>query len=742
MTKTPVKPGGAWAPNVRTTVIDMLVLGVCAWLSLHAYWQTGRPIEADFRLDVYRAFTLDQAWQARQLYPRLGMDLNFGYGGPLIQYYPPLGTYLTMGLHWLGLGWVEATKAAFTAALLLAGVGMYIYAGWLFRDRRGALVGGLGYLLAPYLLFCAYERGALAELLALSLLPWLFWAMHHVLREEGRAWIWPSAALFAGVMLAHNITALFVAPLLALYLLGMAWIERRANRLVPAAAGALGLGLSAFYWLPALGERSYAQIERWMLRGDAIAADNLVGLPGLVQRTLAFDYWSSWIPALPVVTAILAGVGLVGALVGDRGHRARVLLLAALTAIPLFLMWSASRPLYEAVSLLSYIQYPWRLLGLASFFAVTLAASIFEWRGLQGAAGWVAAAALGALIFYGAVHGIQPPTDKWFQDFTSEQISVRDHYARGKTGYWWLNNDYQSAWMTRDIAEMAWPDTPGADLGLPPIAGSPAVTVTAEGPALLRFQTASDAAFTLRAPRIFFPGWRMRVDGKLVAPAPGGPWGLVSAEIPAGNHEVTARFGETPLRAAADVISVISVLIWLVGLAYERRMKPLLAGAFVAVGLIAVVSLARYGPGRAARKPVAFPAQLEGGIQMLGYDLPARTARPGEALDLRLYWMARQTPADNYRVFLHLVTPDDTARVAQSDEAPQLDSRPTGRWLPGEVVVDNQQLLIPEDTPPGTYRLLAGMYQPEEVRNLIVNSAPAVWPGDRLDLGEIVVSGK
>ena len=75
--------------NPRTTVIDMLILGICAALALHAYWQIGGPIEADFRLDVYRAFTLDQASQARQLYPRLGMDLNFGYGGPLIQYYPP-----------------------------------------------------------------------------------------------------------------------------------------------------------------------------------------------------------------------------------------------------------------------------------------------------------------------------------------------------------------------------------------------------------------------------------------------------------------------------------------------------------------------------------------------------------------------------------------------------------------------------------------------------------------------------
>jgi hypothetical protein len=135
-----------------------VVLGVS--FALRGYWQPGKPIEADFVIGVFRAYSLDQAWQARQFYPRLGMNLIFGYGSPLLQYYPPLASYLTLVWHWLGLNWVAATKAAFGLALLLAALGAYVYARWLFVDRRAALIAGLAYGLAPYSLFCIYERGS------------------------------------------------------------------------------------------------------------------------------------------------------------------------------------------------------------------------------------------------------------------------------------------------------------------------------------------------------------------------------------------------------------------------------------------------------------------------------------------------------------------------------------------------------------------------------------------------------
>jgi hypothetical protein len=724
-----------------TDAIAIVCVVLAVSLALRGLWQPGKPREADFVIGVFRAYSLDQAWQARQFYPRLGMNLIFGYGSPLFQYYPPLTSYLTLMWHWLGLGWVAAAKAAFSVAAFLAALGAYTYARWLFSDRRAALVAGVAYGLAPYLLFCIYERGALAETVALALLPWVFWSMHHVLLPDGRRWIWVSAGLVALLMLAHNITALFALPLLFAYLVLTAWNERAWRRLPPVgAAFGLGLGLSAFYWLPALAERGYAQIDRWMLGGDAVATAYLVPLTRLVQSGLAFDYWKSWVPALPMVTALLVGIGILALPLTHRAPQRGGLFWAILVMIPLLLQLTLSRPLWESVGLIRYVQYPWRLFGLASFCAAFLGASIFVWQGLAGARGWLAAAAFSGVLVYAALNGLGESTQHW-GGFSDVQVNdaVLDDLGRGN---YQLHVDYQPAVMTADVSELSLP-APAGDAGnLHPLAATPQVRVVEEGPTLIQLQVNSPLTVTLRLPRIFFPGWQVRVDGQAALPQPSGPWGLLSVDLPAGDHRVMARFGETPLRLFADILSLLSLAICVAGMVAYRDSRRLLVGVSLSVVLLAALSINHQGLGQPPRRPAPYAASLEDDIQLVGYHLPRTTWRAGEVLTLQLYWIAQHTPDRNYRVFVHLVTPDDATRVAQADNAPNLGFRPTTRWAPGELIVDTQQVELGPATPPGKYRLLVGMYRPEDVTNLQIRSAPAALPGDRLDLGEITITAE
>jgi hypothetical protein len=296
--------------------------------------------------------------------------------------------------------------------------------------------------------------------------------------------------------------------------------------------------------------------------------------------------------------------------------------------------------------------------------------------------------------------------------------------------------------MKEEAAELAWPGAPGADFDMPPPQETvPTIRVVTETPADLQLEVESPGPFTLRMPRIFFPGWRAWVAGKPADIRPSGPWGVVTVELPAGSYPVRVRFGETPLRAFADVVSLMCLVIWVIGLVRERAARPFLVATVVALALLGGLSFRYQGLGRGPHHPTAFPANLQDEIFLLGYELPKTTFQAGGTLGLRLYWLARQTPDSNYRIFLHLVTPDDSKRVAQSDEGPNLDTRPTGRWQAGELVISEQELPLPAELPPGTYRLLLGMYRAEDVRNLPVRSAPAVLPGDRLDLGLIEVRG-
>jgi len=68
-----------------------------------------------------------------------------------------------LGFHWLGLGYINATKAVLTLSMLTGAIGAYIYGDFFVRNKIGALFSGLSYLISPYLLIVIYERGAVAE---------------------------------------------------------------------------------------------------------------------------------------------------------------------------------------------------------------------------------------------------------------------------------------------------------------------------------------------------------------------------------------------------------------------------------------------------------------------------------------------------------------------------------------------------------------------------------------------------
>ncbi len=139
---------------------------------------------------------------------------------------------------------------------------------WLTAKRLGAVTAAVLFLLSPYVLLTTFERGAAAEGAALAMLPWLVWAMHRLLDDRRFVATCLAALLVAASMLAHNVTALFVLPAVLAYT-GILAAARKDYAALGrmGLAFALGLGLSAFYWLPALAELRYTRAETMMLQG-------------------------------------------------------------------------------------------------------------------------------------------------------------------------------------------------------------------------------------------------------------------------------------------------------------------------------------------------------------------------------------------------------------------------------------------------------------------------------------------
>ena len=135
-------------------------------------------------------------------------------------------------------------------------------------------------------------------------------------------------------------------------------------------------------------------------------------------------------------------------------------------------------------------------------------------------------------------------------------------------------------------------------------------------------------------------------------------------------------------------------------------------------------------------------ARLGEGIELLGADLPPAEVRPGEALPLRLYWRA-DAPQEDFKVFVHLVGQDEQI-IAQEDARPAGWQRPTTTWTVGEIIADEYALAVPDETPPGAYRLYVGMYHATSFQRLPIRTPGMLGDSvadDRLLLQQVTVRG-
>ena len=101
----------------------------------------------------------------------------------------------------------------------------------------------------------------------------------------------------------------------------------------------------------------------------------------------------------------------------------------------------------------------------------------------------------------------------------------------------------------------------------------------------------------------------------------------------------------------------------------------------------------------------------------------------GETQSVVLRWhVAEEVPLD-YTIFLHL-RDSNNELVAQADGPPMDGWYPTSWWATGERVTDEHAFLLPDSIPPGTYYLVAGLYDPAGGGRL----------GDEVQLGAVEIA--
>jgi hypothetical protein len=143
-------------------------------------------------------------------------------------------------------------------------------------------------------------------------------------------------------------------------------------------------------------------------------------------------------------------------------------------------------------------------------------------------------------------------------------------------------------------------------------------------------------------------------------------------------------------------------------------------------------------PQRYAEEPPAqHPLQASFGGKMLlqGYDINTTQLAPGETLALTLHWQAI-TPMDiRYRAFVHV----ETDRMwGQHDDDPICRLR-ADEWRPGQTGQGQFRVTLDPATPPSTYPVTVGVYNPDNGERLEIADEQGQPLGNVFELTTIVV---
>ncbi len=358
---------------------------------------------------------LDAAQQLRHgtLYPRWAFSPAWSAGEPRFLFYPPLswmlGALMLGALPTLAIPAGAAPIVYIWIALTAAGFSMY----HVVRQLGGAslspavavLVSAL-YLANPYMLFNAFERSALAELLAAAWIPLLLLAALRP-RPSIRGVAIPVALLWltnapAAVMGCYTLALLAALRLIA----GIAARRRASQTFAPTfiAGAALGLALPALYLLPAAFERRYVQVAMAVIPNLRFQDNFLFSRTDYEPHnvvTHTVSVLAVWVLLLTVAvlsallntrspageqadrTALDSGLGS-----GEGSGVALAIPLALLTLVITFLLVPLSTPLWQHLPELAFLQFPWRLLTiLAAVLALALAQLLGKRKGAEPISG-------------------------------------------------------------------------------------------------------------------------------------------------------------------------------------------------------------------------------------------------------------------------------------------------------------------------------------------------------------------
>lgn len=485
----------------------------------------------DFTFHVANWMEFARQWHEGIVLPRWASHANYGFGEPRFIFYPPLANVLGGALG-VVMPWRAVPGTFVLVTLVTAGTCMFVLA----RDwvpGRYALLAATLYMINPYQVMLVYKRLAAAEMLAAALFPLLLFFALRVAGAERRA-VLPLALTYASIWLANAPSAVMASYVIALLLTVLSFYKRSLRPLLYACAAlALGLGVAAFYVIPAAWEQRWVDISLALTLPHNRPENNFIRLfpqrlPGGIGSIITVG----------AVNLVLA------AALGWMAYRRRrdlpflwwtwalIAIFAAVFTLPF------SFPLWKTLPKMIFVQLPWRWLFVVNTACALIFAAVLTTLPRRNR---LMLTAIPVLLFV---------------------VLIGAYATKGKPG---RVADLQSR-MEREGG--VWPEAQylprGGARGPQPLKGAPGRNADAvpENARVLQhnaervlFENDRSDPGTLVLNLAWYPAWTARVNGRKVPVQNRG--GQIAIDVPTGSSTVDLTFSRTPARMLGGTLSLL-----------------------------------------------------------------------------------------------------------------------------------------------------------------------------------------
>lgn len=531
---------------------NSIILVLCLLLipSVFGLFHAGFPLTDDGNWMIIRFSSFFTTLRYGQIPVRFLMQLNHGYGYPVADFLYPLFMYIGVPIHILGFGFINTIKIILGGSLLLSGVFCFFWFRKLFTPLS-AFVGAVVYVFFPYHIFDVYQRGSVGEVVALAIVPFIFWQI------ERKSFVWIALGV-ASLVLAHNTLALLFLPILAIYLFLKnpysslrtpqgevkqsnysleKYKEIATSFLLAMTSIFLGMGLSAFFWIPALYDKQFTVFDS-------------IKVSDYTQYFLTTNNFG-------IVGIFALMVSIIGVSFAWRKSSKNDLFFLVLIYIGLFFSLPISSFLWKILPLPGLVQFPFRFLSIAIVGVSFMTAFMLD---SMRTALKVMIAVLCIFLIY---------ANSWQYLFPKIYQLYPDSYYATNQDTTTVKNEYMPKWV-KQIPISAAQDKVQLLKGDGSVAN-----IMFNNSDKVQFSAHVTNQSIFRVNVVYFPGWNVFVNNKLHEFSYSNAQGLIDITLPPGDYLVTARFGETNIRAISDFVSILSFLFvcWLGGRYLFSKMK-------------------------------------------------------------------------------------------------------------------------------------------------------------------------